>query len=237
MKSLCFIPARGGSKRVPGKNLRLLGGRSLLQRAVDSATGAGVFDRVVVSSDDPEVKVAVNDWDQVEFHERNPDLANDIARVPEVAHHYLSNLKPEERPDVLAVVLPPCPFRTAEHVKQGFERFCGSNPEGFLVSVTRYDFPPQFAVKWAEEGAHSLELIYPEVYARTTRSQSVETLMHPNGAMYICSVPAFLESASFFSSPLIGYEMSPEDSFDIDWPHQFDQAEALISAQELQNKK
>ncbi|MEO0445091.1 MAG: acylneuraminate cytidylyltransferase family protein [Verrucomicrobiota bacterium] len=231
--SLCFIPARGGSKRVPGKNLLPLGGRSLLRRAVDSAVGAGVFDRVVVSSDDPDVEEAVASWNEVEYHRRNPELANDHARVPEVVHHYLQELPERERPETIGVVLPPCPFRTLSHVREAYERFQKENPAGFLVSVTRYDFPPQFAVRWEEKGAeavHGLQLVHPEVYAMTTRSQSVEPLWHPNGALYLCGVEAFLQTASFFSHPLIGYEMSAEDSFDIDWPHQFSMAEAMIAA-------
>jgi len=225
---IAFIPARGGSKRIPGKNLKPLGGKPLLRYAVDSALDSGVFDEVVVSSDDEEVAAIVGEWNDVVFHRRDPALADDFARVPEVAHAYLAGLEETALPRVVGVLLPPCPFRSAEHVRAAYEQFARENRDGFLVSVTRYEFPPQFALKFAGEGDSRLEMIQPEVYGKTTRSQSVEPLWHPNGAMYFCATDAFLKTASFFSEPLVGYEMPPEDSLDLDWPHQFEIAELMI---------
>ena len=231
IKSLCFIPARGGSKRIPRKNLLPLGGKSLLRRSIDTAIQAEIFDKIIVSSDDPEVKEEVARIERVCFHNREAKLANDLARVPEVVHQFLSSTPKEERPREIVVLLPPCPFRTAIHLKEAYELFKKKNSTGFLVSVTRYDFPPQFALRWSnDQDPTALKLLHPEVYNETTRSQSVEQLLHPNGAIYICSVPAFLQSKSFFTTPLIGYEMSPEDSFDIDWPHQLEIAKALLTS-------
>jgi CMP-N-acetylneuraminic acid synthetase len=155
-------------------------------------------------------------------------LANDTARVPEVVHRYLLDLDPTARPEVIAVVLPPCPFRTARHIEEAYALFERENPQGFLVSISPYDFPPQFAVRFQAQ-VPRLDLVQPEVYATTTRSQSVERLLHPNGAIYLCAVEPFLRTQSFFSEPLIGYEMSPEDSLDVDWPHQFAIAESLFA--------
>lgn len=222
---VAFIPARGGSKRIPRKNLRRLGGKPLLRYAVDSAIESGVFSEVVVSSDDPEVSDLVAQWPDVVFHERDPALADDFSRVPEVAQAWLANLDEPARPDTIGVLLPPCPFRTGVHVREAYEKFRETDPDGFLVSVTAYDFPPQFALRWSEESSTRLEMVDPDVYGKTTRSQSVERLWHPNGAMYFCNAAAFLETGSFFSDPLSGYEMSPQDSLDLDWPHQFEQAE------------
>ena len=233
-KAIAFIPARGGSKRIPGKNLLPLGGKPLLRHAVDAALGAGVFSKVIVSSDDPLIADLVSQWSDVSFHQRDPALADDFSRVPEVVHAYLKALPEDELPETAAVLLPPCPFRTASHVREAFEKQAALNPKGFLVSVTRYDFPPQFALRWGKEDS-TLEMVYPEVYQQTTRSQSVPPLWHPNGAMYVFNTRAFLESASFFASPLIGYEMLPKDSIDIDWPHQFAMAESLFKQRETQS--
>jgi CMP-N,N'-diacetyllegionaminic acid synthase len=227
-KVIAFIPARGGSKRIPGKNLKDLGGKPLLRYAVDAALESGVFDEVIVSSDDETVAQLVEGWFDITFHQRDPALADDFSRVPEVAHAYLKDLPESVRPDVIGVLLPPCPFRTGTHVREAYEKFQAENPEGFLVSVTKYEFPPQFALRWSDDTNRGLEMVSPEVYQMTTRSQSVEPLWHPNGAMYFCSVEAFLKTASFFSDPLTGYEMPPEDSLDLDWPHQFEMAEVLM---------
>lgn len=225
---VAFIPARGGSKRIPRKNLRLLGDKPLLRYAVDSALDSGVFAKVIVSSDDPEVAELVSQWSDVEFHERDPALADDLSRVPEVAQAWLAGLPEDECPDTLGVLLPPCPFRTGTHVREAYEKFLATDPNGFLVSVSVYDFPPQFALRWSDEEASRLAMVNPEVYGETTRSQSVERLWHPNGAMYFCNAAAFLKTGSFFSEPLSGYEMSPQDSLDLDWPHQFEQAEMQL---------
>ncbi len=225
---IAFIPARGGSKRIPGKNLKDLAGKPLLRYAVDAALESGVFDEVIVSSDDESVASLVKGWTDITFHQRDPTLADDFSRVPEVVHAFLESLPEAERPDVIGVLLPPCPFRTGTHVREAYEMFLNENPGGFLVSVTKYEFPPQFALRWTDESNRGLGMVNPEVYQMTTRSQSVEPLWHPNGAMYFCSVDAFLKTASFFSDPLTGYEMPPEDSLDLDWPHQFEMAEVLM---------
>ena len=228
---MCFIPARGGSKRIPRKNLLPLAGKSLLRRTIDAASESDIFDQIIVSSDDSEVENEIKLLDQICFHRREPELANDLARVPEVVHHFISSLPEDNRAEEIVVLLPPCTFRKSKHIQEAYSLFKEVNPSGFLVSVTRYDFPPQFAVRWSDlDKRTALELLHPDVYARTTRSQSVEQLLHPNGAIYIFSVSAFLQSKSFFSHPLVGYEMSPEDSFDIDWPHQLHVAEAILKS-------
>lgn len=224
-----IIPARGGSKRIPRKNVRDLGGKPLLRYAVDAALGAEIFDQVIVSSDDLEVEELVSKWDRVTFHRRSPNLSDDYSRVPQVIHSLLSELEVTQRPNDFCVLLPPCPFRTSRHIKEAYEKFVAFKREVFLVSVTKYDFPPQFALRWADLASSSLEIVNPEIYKQSTRSQSVETLLHPNGAIYMCNTEAFLNVASFFATPLIGYEMNPQDSLDLDWPYQFKMAESLLN--------
>ena len=230
--SSCFpaiIPARGGSKRIPRKNVRDLCGKPLLRYAVDAALEANIFGQVVVSSDDPEVEELVSQWEGVSFHRRSPNLSDDYSRVPQVIHSLLTEVELTRRPKDFCVLLPPCPFRTSTHIKEAYEKFVAHKREVFLVSVTKYDFPPQFALRWARTDKSILDIVQPEIYNKSTRSQSVDSLLHPNGAIYMCNTDAFLNASSFFSDPLIGYEMSPQDSLDLDWPYQFTMAESLLS--------
>ena len=213
----------------PSKKCTRFEGKPLLRYAVDVALESEIFDQVIVSSDDTEVEELVSGWDGVTFHRRSPRLADDMSRVPQVVHAFLSELEVAQRPQEFCVLLPPCPFRRSVHVREAYEQFVALKREGFLVSRTNYDFPPQFAVRWSDSSESSLEMVNPDVYMYSTRSQSVEPLWHPNGAIYICNTEAFLKTASFFSDPLIGYEMQPEDSLDLDWPYQFKIAESLIS--------
>ena len=85
-----IIPARGGSKRIPRKNVRDLCGKPLLRYAVDAALEAKIFSQVIVSSDDPEVEELVSQWEGVSFHRRSSNLSDDYSRVPQVIHSLLS---------------------------------------------------------------------------------------------------------------------------------------------------
>ena len=100
-----IIPARGGSKRILEKCTRFRG-KALLRYAVDVALESEIFDQVIVSSDDTEVEELVSGWDGVTFHRRSPRLADDMSRVPQVVHAFLSELEVAQRPHEFCVLLP-----------------------------------------------------------------------------------------------------------------------------------
>ena len=129
----------------PRKNVRDLG-KALLRYAVDVALESEIFDRVIVSSDDTEVEELVTGWDGVTFHRRSPRLADDMSRVPQVVHAFLSELEVAQRPQEFCVLLPPARLND-QFVREAYEQFVALNREGFLVSITKYDFPlsSQFA--------------------------------------------------------------------------------------------
>lgn len=116
MKVYAFIPARAGSKRVPGKNLRTVGGVSLLARAIDSAMGANLH--TVVSTDgdllSPIAMAAIDDGAVV--HLRPPQLATDHAQIEAAVAHWWTRL--DDKPDAIVLLQPTSPFRTAEHVRE-----------------------------------------------------------------------------------------------------------------------
>ena len=148
-------------------------------------------------------------------------------RFVEVVEEYLLRPGVREEYKHVASMLPTCPFRTVDDVRESYRLFGQRTEDRFLVSVTEYDFPPQLAMDVAEDGM-TLSMRDPDTYGRTTRSQSLGKAYHPNGAIYLATVEGFLREKTFFSEPLLGYVMPPERSFDIDYPYQFEIAELMM---------
>lgn len=233
--TLCIIPARGGSKRIPGKNLRLLAGKPLLAYSIELALQAEVFTDVVVSSDDEEILDLAASLGAIP--DRRPEsLSGDMIRFVQVVEEYLMRPGMREKYQNIASMLPTCPFRIIEDIRGPFEMFYKQNDDVFLLSVTEYDFPPQLALEFAEDGV-ALLMRDQDTYGRTTRSQSIGKAYHPNGSLYLTSVECYLREKTFFANPLIGYVMPVERSFDIDYPFQFNIAEIMMKEKVEREKK
>ncbi|MEQ1861196.1 MAG: acylneuraminate cytidylyltransferase family protein [Chthoniobacteraceae bacterium] len=224
MSAVCLIPARGGSKRIPRKNLLPLGGKPLLAYAIDNARDSGCFDEIVVSSDDAEI-LALAERCGVRADRRPESLSDDMTKFVDVLAEFLSR---ESRFTHFAGLLPTCPFRTADDVRAAMA-LSFAHPDAFIVGVTAYDFPPQLALT-CDAATSALTMREPETYKTTTRSQSLGTLHHPNGSIYCGRVERYLSLGTYFEPPLVGYAMPPERSFDIDYPYQFEIAEAMMRA-------
>lgn len=225
-KTLCVIPARGGSKRIPRKNLFPLAGKPLLAYSIEAAIGAGVFEDIVVSSDDEEILDLAGSLGVVP--DRRPEwLSGDEIRFVEVIEEYLLRPRMRRKYQNISCMLATCPFRTVDDVRVAFQLFVQQARDVFLIAVTEYDFPPQLALDLAEDGI-TLSMSDPKTYGHTTRSQSLGRAYHPNGAIYLATVEGFLRKRTFFSEPLLGYVMPTERSFDIDYPYQFKIAEYMM---------
>lgn len=227
MRVVCIIPARGGSKRIPGKNMRLLHGKPLLAYTVDAAVQSGVFEAVVVSSDETAI-LGVGTASGAIADPRPDHLAGDTIRAVEVVDEYLKRPEKRDRWDAVAMCLPTCPFRTVEDVRAAYAVFCeGAKDIPRLVGVTLYDFPPQLALAGVP-GTHHAAMREPQAYAYTTRSQDCAPYYYPNGSIYLSTVEAYLQTGTFFVEPLLVYPMPAERSFDIDYEYQFRIAECMI---------
>lgn len=221
MSNLAIIPARGGSKRIPRKNIRLLNGIPLLAYSIRAAKESGVYDRIVLSSEDAEIQ-AIGRQEGVEVDQRPESFAGDHVTKVQVVREYLER-DPEHRAfDTVSALLPTCPFRRAEDIRQSFKLF-ESSPMEFLVGVTEYDFPITLALdKTGDVGKVHFEGGY-----NITRSQDIPKHYHPNGAIYLATVEAFLRAGTFFQPEMLVHEMDAVRSFDIDYPYQFTIAEVL----------
>lgn len=231
---LCIIPARGGSKRIPKKNLRLLGGKPLICHTIEAALKSGVFSQIVVSSDDKKILSTAEQMGVVK--DCRPDfLCGDKVKAVEVVAEYLLRDENANKFNITAMLLPTCPFRSPFDIKTAANNFLLNKKCHFLISVTEYDFPPQFALEVGKNGAIIMK--EPGSYIVSTRSQDQKTYYHPNGAVYIAKTNYFLRDNTFFGKPLLSYIMPKERSFDIDYPYQFRIAECMIQGKEVFGKE
>jgi CMP-N-acetylneuraminic acid synthetase len=222
---LVLIPAKGGSTRLPRKNIRLLGGRPLLVWAIDSARAAMVSNRIAVSTDDEEVaSIARNHGAEVPFL-RPPELSRDPAGVVDVALHALEwYQRGGELFRTLIILLPTCPFRSAEDIRAALALFRSKNAH-FLMSVSQFDHAPFAAMRLGDDSV--LTPFFENYIGR--KSQELPVAYRPNGAIHVLDVDAFRGSRSYFTQPLIGFSMPWERSIDIDNDSDLQLAEWLLA--------
>ena len=220
---LALITARGGSRGLPRKNLREVGGKSLIARAVEAAQGAGTVDRVVLSSEDPEiVQAALLAGCEVPFL-RPAELATPDARSNDVVTHALETLP--ERYDLLVLLQPTSPLRTAADI-DGAVRLCVEAGAPACISVTAVDKPPQWTFEL--DGAGRMVPLMPEQVEAHQR-QALAPAYAVNGAVYVARCDWISRRESFLSPDTRGYLMPRERSIDIDDELDLVLAEALLA--------
>lgn len=223
-KTLCLIPAKGGSTRLARKNVLPLGGKPLLGWAVEAAVQSGLMDRVVVSTEDEEIaEVARALGADVPFL-RPLHLARDPAGVVDVALHALGELRNKrEEYQTLVILLPTCPFRTAEDIRNACALFQEAQAS-FLMSVSRYEHTPFAAMSLDDE--HRLQPYFQKYIGK--KSQEMPVAFRANGAIHVLEVAAFERERSYYAQPLIGYEMPWHRSIDIDTEQDLRFAQSLL---------
>ncbi len=221
---LCLIPARGGSKRIPQKNSRPLGGIPLISHTIRAARDSRCFTEIVVSTDDP-LLMEIAEKEAVAVDKRPTHLCGDTVTKVEVVREFLSRDTVAPEFDFVAALLPTCPFRTAEDIRNAVDMLLSTPEKEFLVGVTEYEFPVQLALN--DVGENTVEMVNSENY-KNTRSQNNTKLYHPNGAIYLAAIPAFLKKGTFFNEQMLAYRMPATRSFDIDYPYQFELAELMM---------
>lgn len=229
-QTLAIIPARGGSKRIPRKNLREVDGRPLIAHTIHQVNSSRKIDRAVVSTDDEEIaEVASNYGGDVPF-ERPTELAADTASVAGTITHALEWVSREDcRYDQLCSLQVTSPLRTAGDIDNALTRLEGSDAES-CVSISKFITPPQWAVTPDSDGFLSAYFDQDVLWVdEPDRSQEIHTLFHPNGAIYAATTAAWRDHESFYTPRTIGYQMPPERSFDIDEPWELDIVRAIMA--------
>ena len=220
---VCVIPARGGSKRIPGKNIKLLGNKPLISYTIDAAIASKVFDEIYISSDDINI-VEYAKSKNILIDERPQNLVGDTITQVQVINEFIKRKKLSIDTHIVSL-LPTCPFRRSQDIINAYEIF-RKDISAPLIGVVEYDFPIQLAL--SKKNKSNLMTPFFENGYEKTRSQDIEKTWHPNGAIYISTVEQFLKNNTFFSSNMNTYEMDAIHSFDIDYPWQFEVAQQLL---------
>lgn len=207
-KVLGIIPARGGSKGVPGKNTAVVGSKPLVAWTIDSAKSSVYLDRLILSSDDSDaISVAEQAGCEIPFV-RPKVLAKDTSTSAEVVEHALSML--EEEFDIAVLLQPTSPFRTALDIDSCIEKCLATKTS--CVSVVKLDKSPSWMYTLEKNG--KLKSYNKDEFAR--RRQDATPTYMLNGAVYAFHVRWFQEKQIFVDSQSLAYEMPEERSLDID---------------------
>lgn len=223
---IAIIPARGGSKGLPGKNIREFGGEPLIAHTIKAALSANGIDKVIVTTDSEEIAtVAKVAGAEVPFL-RPDELASDTAKAVDVYIHAVEFMEKQDNCEIekFMVLLPTAPLRTNVHIEQALEMFYKEKPET-LISMQEAETPPTWYFEKDEK-----ERITNAGLGRGTvvdNRQVNKTYYIPNGAIYILDHKLLKEKRTYYSDNTIAYIMSAEESVDIDTMLDFEFAEFL----------
>lgn len=225
---LAIIPARGGSKRIPRKNVRLFLGEPLIARTIRLLQESAVFARIVVSTDDAEVaRIAEAAGADVPFV-RDPALADDFTGTGPVIHDAIARLEAQGSvAPIVCAAYPAAALAWPDDLRSALRLLLEKPDTDFVVPVTSFGFPIQRALRIAANGG--LALFQPEHY--DTRSQDLEPAYHDAGQYYMGTRDAWLNDRPFFSArtrPLVIPRWRVQD---IDTLDDWQRAEQIVQAQ------
>jgi len=206
---LAIIPARGGSKRLPRKNVLDLAGKPLIAWTIEATLQSQYIDKVIVSSDDEEI-LKVSYQYGAETIKRPAELASDTATTFDAVKHTIDNCEPY---DYIMLLQATSPLRNSKHIDEAVELLEYKKADA-IVSVCEMDHSPLWSNTLPEDGSMD-SFLRGEV--KNTRSQDLEKYYRLNGAIYICDTRRLLIERGFIlKQNTFSYKMSREDSIDID---------------------
>lgn len=216
---LALIPARGGSRRAPGKNLAPVAGRPLIAWTIEAALQAACIDHVIVDTDDAAIADAARQWGARTPYARPPELARDDTPSMAVVLHALRRLDEQERyrPHWLCLLQPTSPLRTAADIDAAMQLALDRRADS-VVSVTASDHDARWFKHLDDDGRLRDATIPPGL--RPARL---------NGAIYLARRDLLLQQQTWYGERAFGYAMPEARSLDIDEPWQLRVAEAMLS--------
>ena len=227
MSTIAIIPARGGSKRIPRKNVRPFCGRPMITRSIEAARAAGVFDAVVVSTDDEEIAAVAEACGATAPFRRPTDLANDHAPTLPVIAHAIRWWEEHRSPVELACcIYATAPFLQARYLLEGLDLLQVHPDAEFVFSVTSYAFPIFRALRRTPDGR--MEMFWPENELK--RSQDLPEAWHDAGQFYWGRKTAFLNRLGVFSARALPVILPRHLVQDIDTPEDWQRAERMFEA-------
>ena len=226
---LAVIPARGNSKGLPRKNLRLLANKPLIVYSVEAALKSDYINRVIVSTEDKEIAEIARTYGADVIY-RPIDLAKDDTPMIDVILHVLDSLEPEYTPNIIVLLQPTSPLRDNKDINEAIELFLNEYCDAVAGVTENIKIYWSFRVK---DGY--IQPVFGDKYLKKRR-QDLPPLYLPNGSIYIAKPDILKKYRNFYWGKILPYIMSSEKSIDIDTKMDFILAELLIKKQEEEKK-
>lgn len=220
---IAIIPARGGSKGLPGKNIRLLNGKPLIAHTIEAAISSNVFEQVIVNTDCSEIARIGEEYGANIPFIRPSDLATDSSSSIDMIRHTITWFEDKQIIyNNIALLQPTSPLRNALHIKKAFEIFHDTNVKS-LISFVKEQHPIYWNKRINNEGL--VEDLFKDTKSMA-RQNYIDTYV-PNGAIYMFK-SNILEGNTLYTDNTYGYIMDSQSSIDIDTQEDFDYCEFLM---------
>jgi pseudaminic acid cytidylyltransferase len=221
---LAVIPARGGSKRIPRKNIRPFGGKPMIAWSIEAALQSGCFDQVIVSTDDTEIAEVARTYGVAVPFMRPAELSDDHTGTIPVIRHAIEWFQQQGAvPEKVCCIYATAPFVRGEDIRKGLDTL-DSTGSDYAFSVTSYAFPIQRALRLTAAGR--VEMFHPEHF--NTRSQDLEEAYHDAGQFYWGRSSAWLAGKPIFSPDAAPVILPRHRVQDIDTPEDWESAEWML---------
>jgi pseudaminic acid cytidylyltransferase len=226
MSVLAIIPARGGSKRIPRKNVRPFCGKPMIAWSIEAALSAGIFDTVVVSTDDEEIAAVAKSLGAEVPFVRPAELCDDYTATMSVIAHAISWWEGNRGEiEYCCCVYATAPFLQPEYLRQGFDLLREKSDAEFVFTVTSYAFPIFRALQVTDSGR--VEMFWPDNELK--RSQDLPEAWHDAGQFYWGRKNAFLEKKGVFSAKSYPVILPRHSAQDIDTPEDWERAVKMFT--------
>jgi len=233
-KPICIIPARGGSKRFPRKNISLLAGKPLLAYTIEAALKSDVFDLICVSSEDEEILDVAERWGAEAVLKRPPELSGDRVPLKEVCAHLLEGFAKRGRHySEFGLLLVTNPLRGPQDLIDAYKVFKSENA-AICMSLVPFAHPPQRAVMVNKKSGFVEPYFGGENMVQT---QLLEPLYRHDGSIIFAQTKVFLRTREFYGPGVVPFFVRPERSVDIDNPFDLAWAEFLIERAKFGSSK
>ncbi len=224
--NIAVIPARGGSKRIPRKNIREFCGKPMIAWSIAAARQSGCFDRVLVSTDDPEIAAVAERFGAEAPFVRPAELSNDHAGTIPVMRHAVEWLvKQRSAPENICCIYATAPFISPDDIRAGLELLQGNRAD-FAFSVTTFPYPIQRALRLTQKGRVQM---FSRKYS-ATRSQDLEEAYHDAGQFYWGRAEAWLAEKIIFGPDSLPVILPRHRVQDIDTMEDWRRAELMFTA-------
>jgi pseudaminic acid cytidylyltransferase len=222
--NICVIPARGGSKRIPRKNIKEFNGKPIIAYSIEAALESDCFDQVIVSTDDNEISEVAKRYGAYVPFIRPDELSNDYVGTIPVIKHAIEWMEGDSNHiENVCCLYATAPFVQSQIISKAFEKLQESNAD-YCLSVTSFAFPIQRAIKIVQ--GDKVDMFYPEHF--NARSQDLEEAYHDAGQFYWGKAQAFIDELPLFSEVATSYALPRYLVQDIDTQEDWIRAEVMF---------